>query len=132
MTNSLKPPITPCIKEFIESDEYLTDENCYITELSNSNNDSELSIARARVLPGVTTHWHKLIDTAERYIIMEGTADVEIGDLPISQVKTGDVVLIPPMRPQRITNTGRHDLIFLAICTPRFNVDNYIDLEPVE
>ena len=37
-----------------------------------------------------------------------------------SGVKPGDVVIIPPMQRQRITNTGAGDLIFLAICNPRF------------
>jgi oxalate decarboxylase/phosphoglucose isomerase-like protein (cupin superfamily) len=41
----------------------------------------------------------------------------------------GDVVLIPPMCRQRITNTGSEDLIFLAICTPRFSNDVYEDIE---
>ncbi len=34
---------------------------------------------------------------------------------------------------QRITNIGPDDLIFLAICTPRFSNDVYEDLEkPVD
>ena len=41
----------------------------------------------------------------------------------------GDVVLIPPSCPQRITNTGSGDLIFLAICTPRFKQDAYEDID---
>jgi mannose-6-phosphate isomerase-like protein (cupin superfamily) len=26
---------------------------------------------------------------------------------------------------QRVTNTGEEDLVFLAICTPRFRPENY-------
>ena len=46
------------IKKFDLADEYFFDEGCYITEVSNSDDDQQLSIARARVAPGVTTRWH--------------------------------------------------------------------------
>jgi oxalate decarboxylase/phosphoglucose isomerase-like protein (cupin superfamily) len=41
----------------------------------------------------------------------------------------GDVVLIPPSCRQRISNVGEGELIFLAICTPRFTQEAYEDLE---
>ena len=109
--------------------EFYTDEKCFITELSNSSDDNELSIARARVEPGVTTSSHKLINTAERYYIVSGQGSVEVGDLPAEIVEPGDVVIIPPMVKQRITNSGAVDLIFLALCTPRFITDAYIEVK---
>ncbi len=118
------------IKPHDLSKEFYTDEGCYITELSNTSDDPQASIARARVVPGVTTRWHRLSDTAERYVILEGTGRVEVGQLPPTQVHAGDVVLIPPLCRQRITNTGTDDLIFLAICTPRFTNAAYEDIEP--
>jgi mannose-6-phosphate isomerase-like protein (cupin superfamily) len=39
------------------------------------------------------------------------------------------VVLIPPAGRQRITNCGAGDLLFLAICTPPFQPENYEDIE---
>ncbi|MEA2093868.1 MAG: glucose-6-phosphate isomerase family protein, partial [Pseudomonadota bacterium] len=54
---------------------------------------------------------------------------MEVGELAPQEVKAGDVVLIPPMCRQRITNTGAEDLIFLAICTPRFSNEVYEDIE---
>ena len=36
-----------------EADEYYFDEGCFILELSNSAADPDVSIARARVKPGV-------------------------------------------------------------------------------
>lgn len=108
------------------ADEYFFDvEGCYITELSNSNDDPALSIARARVEPGVTTRWHRLANTIERYCILSGIGIVEIGVSFPMKVCAGDVVIIPPMERQRITNSGEEDLVFLAICTPRFEVHNY-------
>ena len=110
-------------------DEYLTSEGCYITEVSNSADDSAVSIARARLEPGKTTRWHRLSGTAERYVILVGCGRVEVGSLPPADVAVGDVVLIPPLCRQRITNTGTDDLIFLAICTPRFSDDAYEDID---
>lgn len=110
--------------------EWYTAERCHISEWSNSADDPEVSIARARVTPGVTTRWHRLAETAERYCILDGAGRVELADLPPQDVAAGDVVLIPPGCPQRITNTGSEDLLFLAICTPRFTPEVYEDLEP--
>ncbi|MGB5278664.1 MAG: cupin domain-containing protein [Gammaproteobacteria bacterium] len=109
-------------------DEFYTSEGCFITELSNSSEDPDASIARARVKPGVTTRWHRLHNTIERYVIVEGCGRVEIGDLPPTDVSVGDVVLIPPMCRQRITNAGSEDLVFLAVCTPRFRDQAYEEM----
>ena len=111
------------------SKEFYTRERCYITELSNTPDDPDASIALARVASGVTTRWHRLRGTFERYYIVNGRGRVEIGKLPPQEVSAGAIVLIPPMCSQRITNTGSEDLVFLAICTPRFTDDDYEDLE---
>ena len=110
--------------------EFLTDEGCFITELSNVPEDAEASIARARVLPGVTTRWHQLNGTAERYVILSGTGRVEVRELPAQEVAPNDFVLIPPGCRQRITCTSAEDLVFLAICTPRFRPEAYEDIDP--
>tara|TARA_R110001599_G_scaffold353459_1_gene592618 strand:+ start:333179 stop:333550 length:372 start_codon:yes stop_codon:yes gene_type:complete len=110
-------------------EEFYTSEQCHITELSNSIDDPEVSIARARVAQGVTTRWHRLSATSERYYILSGQGRVEIGELTQHKVSAGDIVLIPPMCRQRIANVGEGDLVFLAICTPPFSNDAYEDLE---
>lgn len=109
--------------------EFYFEEGCYITELANSSDDPELSVARARVLPGVTTRWHRLRGTTERYVMLEGRGRVEVGEEPAREVGPGEVVRIPPMCRQRITNIGKGDLVFLAICTPRFRRENYEDVD---
>ena len=111
------------------SKETYTQEGCYITELHNIPDDPAASIARARVEPGVTTRWHRLNNTAERYHIVQGKGLMEVGQLPPQEVNPGDIVLIPPMCRQRITNTGPEDLVFLAVCTPRFVSDVYEEVE---
>jgi mannose-6-phosphate isomerase-like protein (cupin superfamily) len=119
----------PKIHRAKESDEYYTEERCHILELSNSASDPGLSIARARVEPGVTTALHRVIDTVERYVILSGSGRVEIEGLNPTDVGQYDVVNIPRGATQRISNTAKSDLIFLAICTPRFEQGNYKQLE---
>ena len=109
--------------------EYYTEERCHINELSNSALDPAVSIAEARVEPGVTTRWHQVLGTTERYVMLSGEGVVEVGQLAPTPVKPGAVVLIPPGCRQRLTNTGTADLVFLAICSPRFEQRNYRDVE---
>lgn len=109
--------------------EYYFKEGCHITEWWNSPADEEASIARARVGAGVTTRLHRLDGVTERYVILEGEGRVEIGGLAPEEVGPGDVVVIPPGIRQRITNTGSSELVFLAICTPRFTPGVYEDLD---
>ena len=109
--------------------EFYTPERCYIIELSNSPDDPAVSIARARVAPGVTTRWHRVVGTTERYVMIAGRGRVEVGDSAPQEVSPGDVVLIPPSCRQRIANVGDDDLVFLAVCTPRFRPEAYEDVE---
>jgi mannose-6-phosphate isomerase-like protein (cupin superfamily) len=117
------------IKHLMLNTEFYTQEGCYITEVSNTPDDPGLSIARARVEPGVTTRWHRLHGITERYYIIQGKGIMEVGKLPPREVVAGDVVLIPPACRQRITNNGTDDLLFLAVCTPRFCIDAYEDVD---
>ena len=116
------------VEHFKPGTEFYTEERCYITELHNSGDSS---IASARVKPGVTTALHSLRETFEQYVILEGEGEVEVGDNPATKVIPLDVVNIPPDTPQRITNTGDSDLIFLCICTPGFMQERYRNLEPL-
>lgn len=109
--------------------EFATDERCFIVEVANDTGDPQLSIARARVEPGVTTAWHRLDGIDERYLIVSGHGQVEVGDLQPALVGPGDVVRIPAGVAQRITNSGDQQLIFYAMCTPRFDASSYISLE---
>ena len=108
--------------------EFWTDERCHIRELSNGDHDPEVSVAQARVEPGVTTSWHRLDGITERYCILSGQGRVEVGELPAQTVGPGDLVLIPAGCRQRIHNAGDSDLIFLAICSPRFRREAYRNL----
>ncbi len=104
--------------------EVYTRERCYISELLNSPSHPEVSVARARVRPGVTTELHHL-GVAEWYVIEQGFGMMQVGRNAPFPVGPGAIVAIPQHVLQRIRNTGDTDLIFLCICAPRFTFDCY-------
>lgn len=108
--------------------EFYTQERCHITELMNSPLSPDVSLALARVEPGVTTQLHHLAGIAERYVLREGEGRVEVdGETQI--VRAGDQVVIAAGAAQRITNVGTGDLLFYCVCTPRFAPQAYVSLE---
>ena len=110
--------------------EYLTPERCFIFEnWGVSTGDKKVSIARARVEPGVTTKPHHLEGIQEIYLITKGRGKVQIGDLEPAEVAQGDVVVIPAGLSQSITNIGVTDLIFYCICAPAFTENRYHEEE---
>ena len=117
------------IEHFRPHTEFYTEELCHIVELHNTASDAGCSIARARVEPGVSTRLHSVRGTSERYVILAGQGSVEVDGQAAVAVGPLAVVNIPAGVPQRITNTGTRDLVFLCICTPRFEMRNYLDLE---
>lgn len=117
------------VRKASAAQEYSTPERCHIIEVANDDGDDRVSIARARVEPGVTTAWHRLDGIGERYIIVSGHGRAEVGDNQPMDVEPGDVVRIAPGVAQRITNTADTDLVFYAICSPRFRQDRYVGLE---
>ncbi len=76
------------------------------------------------------TRLHRLTGITERYFILAGQGSAEVSDQTPQSVTAGDVVYIPADCPQRIRNTGQDDLIFLAVCAPRFVSSAYEDIDP--
>lgn len=107
--------------------EFSTTERCHITELINQADHADVSLAQARVEPGITTRWHT-VEAREIYYILQGNGRAEVGE-DTWPVGPGDAVSIPPLVRQRIANTGTTDLVFLCICTPRFTPEGYHELE---
>lgn len=108
--------------------EYFFKEGCFIEEWHNSSCDEDCSVARVRVEGDKQTKLHELKNTTERYIILEGSADVTVAN-ETWFVTTGDVVVIPAGVAQKIRNLEKSDLLFLAVCSPRFQEENYIELK---
>jgi mannose-6-phosphate isomerase-like protein (cupin superfamily) len=118
------------IRPFRPEAEFYLDEGCYIVELHNTDADADCSVARARVEPGVMTELHCIRGIVERYVIVAGRGEVEIDGQPPATVAPLDVVTIPAGVSQRIRNSGDSDLVFLCICTPRFDAAKYVQLTP--
>lgn len=116
------------IQSYQQEKEYFFILGCHINELFNHSDDPNVSIARVRVLPRVSTNWYQLTATTKRYVILEGQGDVELGDEAPHRIFTGDVVLISANILQQITNTGHVDLVFLANFSSRFLAANYAQL----
>jgi mannose-6-phosphate isomerase-like protein (cupin superfamily) len=108
--------------------EIWTIERCYITELVNTARQPEVSLARTRVEPGVTTQLHQL-SVHEWYVIESGHGLMRVGDEAPYPVGPGDTITIAKHTAQQITNTGDEDLRFLCICTPKFSQECYTSLE---
>ena len=127
------------IRFYRDSTPNYIEERCVVRELSNNDADPAVSIAEATVAPGVSTRWHRLQDTVERYVLIAGTGQVEVvcsdsgsdevRAITAETVSVGDVVIIPRNALQRIHNRGSESLVFLAICSPRFTFDAYHDAE---
>jgi len=97
-------------------------ERCSIAENFSTE---ELSVAQARVKPGVTTLSHRLEGVNEIYLIISGKGQVDVGDLKPTKVTKGDLIVIPAGASQRISNIGKTDLVFYCICTPKFTAECY-------
>lgn len=109
-------------------EEFWTEERCFIVELMNDPAEPGVSLALARVEPGVTTRLHRLDGIIERYVVRNGRGIAEVGGAR-QRLEAGDQMIIPAGATQRISNDGDTDLEFYCVCTPRFQEDRYVDLE---
>jgi mannose-6-phosphate isomerase-like protein (cupin superfamily) len=121
--------LKPHVERPQPSAEHATPERCRILESWNVASDPDVSIARARVAPGVTTRLHRLAGVTERYLVVEGSGRVAVGSDILQDIAPGDVVIIPPGVTQQVTNIGAGDLLFYCICTPRFTPACYEALD---
>jgi len=116
----------PRIVKAHDSKETLTSERCFVAENYSAD---DISVAQARVKPGITTVSHHLEGVNEIYMIVSGEGQVDIGELPSTKVNAGDLVVIPAGTSQRISNIGENDLIVYCVCTPKFTSQSYHDHE---
>jgi mannose-6-phosphate isomerase-like protein (cupin superfamily) len=109
-------------------EEFWTGERCFIRELINAESIPDFSLADSRVEPGVATELHSL-SVREWYYISQGSGLMEVDGGPQIEVGPGDTVEIPAGVSQRITNTGKDDLLLQCVCLPRFTPACYKSLE---
>jgi mannose-6-phosphate isomerase-like protein (cupin superfamily) len=108
--------------------EVYTSERCYIAEVLNSPEYPEVSVAQARVSPGITTRLHA-VSVIEWYVIHSGNGRMFLGDSEPFDVRQGSVIMIPAGAAQKIENSGNTDLVFSCVCAPRWTTECYSELE---
>ena len=81
------------------------------------------SLAEALVEPGAITALHLHRETEELYFILEGSAQMTLGERQFA-VSAGDTICIEPGTPHRIRNTGAGRLRILCSCTPAYRDDD--------
>ena len=111
--------------------EFWTGERCYITELLNDATSPDVSLAIARIEPGVRTQLHSLTGIEEIYIVRAGRGVIEVDGVE-QELAAGDQAIVPASAAQRITNTGDDDLRCYCLCRPRFRPGCYVDMEGSE
>jgi mannose-6-phosphate isomerase-like protein (cupin superfamily) len=86
------------------------------------------SVAHVLIPPGKASllHFHPVAE--ESYYILKGKARIRIGEEE-STVTPGQIVLISPGRPHKISNIGEDGLEFLATCVPAWEPENTVLLE---
>ncbi len=113
------------IRELKECEEFVAGDNCMLREILHPDKAGlklRYSLAHAVVKPGDTTWKHRL-RTSEVYYIIEGEGIMHIDD-EAAPVHPGSTVYIPPMATQCIHNSGKTDLVFLAIVDPAWRKED--------
>jgi len=81
------------------------------------------SLAEAALDPGAETQRHYHARTEELYVLVEGSAEMEL-DGERQDVWPGDAILIPPGARHQIRNRGEGELRFLCCCAPPYSDDD--------
>lgn len=113
------------IRNLKDCAEFISGDGCVLREILHPDKmDLKLgySLAHAIVHPGDITKPHRL-KTSEVYTIIEGEGVMHI-DEETALVRAGATVYIPPMAVQFIENSGKKDLVFLAIVDPAWRLED--------
>ena len=109
---------------------FITADGSEIRELLAHRNSCirKQSLAEARLAIGgaTTPHFHE--HTEEIYYILQGVAEMTIGDQK-QQVGPGDAIGIPPGAVHTILNSGQEELRFLCCCAPPYEHEDTILVE---
>jgi mannose-6-phosphate isomerase-like protein (cupin superfamily) len=113
------------IRNLKDCAEFISGDGCVLREILHPDKmDLKLgySLAHAIVRPGDVTLPHRL-KTSEVYYIIEGEGIMHI-DEETALARAGDTIYIPPKAVQFIRNSGKTDLVFLAIVDPAWRLED--------
>lgn len=117
------------IKNLQHCPEFIAGDKTVLRELlhpDKANVKCRYSLAHATVKPKEISAPHAL-KTTEVYYILEGEGIMNINE-ESANVRTGDMIYIPPNARQFITNSGNRDLKFLCIVDPAWKSEDEIIL----
>lgn len=87
------------------------------------------SLAKVSIPPGKASQAHYHRKSEESYLILSGTAALEING-QLYTLNTGEAILIEPDEVHKISNFEDQDLVFLAVCVPAWHQDDSFDINP--
>jgi mannose-6-phosphate isomerase-like protein (cupin superfamily) len=104
---------------------FITKDGSEIRELLGHRNSCirNQTLAEARLPAGGSTTPHHHIRTEEIYFLLEGRADMRVGN-EVQAVGPGDAIAIPPGKSHQITNIGPGILRLLCCCAPGYENDD--------
>jgi|TARA_B110000240_G_C13490961_1_gene449583 mannose-6-phosphate isomerase-like protein (cupin superfamily) len=110
---------------------YITKDGSRIRELMHPDAHSNInqSLAEATVPAGIQTELHLHKKSEEIYHITQGEGLMSLGDQQFL-VNVGDTVCIPTNTAHKISNVGKHDLVFLCACSPAYTHDDTVIIHP--
>jgi mannose-6-phosphate isomerase-like protein (cupin superfamily) len=85
------------------------------------------SLAHAKLYAGAASALHQL-KSSEVYYVLKGRGRMEI-DGEVQEVKSGDMIYIPPEARQRIIALEEEDLEFLCIVDPAWQEEDEVILD---
>lgn len=116
------------IKHEKDCEEIIANDGCRLREFLHPVRDLEAkisySMAIAYVDPGKATYRHYLRQS-EVYYIIEGIGNMHVGE-ESREVHSGDTVYVPPEKEQWIENIGQNVLVFIALVSPPWRLEDDI------
>lgn len=94
---------------------------------TNTGGIENHSLAKVTLPPGKKSvpHYHKI--STESYMILSGTATLQI-DQHRATLNPGEGALIAPLEVHQITNQTNEDVVFLAVCVPAWQPDDSYEI----
>jgi mannose-6-phosphate isomerase-like protein (cupin superfamily) len=86
------------------------------------------SVAEVLIPPGKSSRRHYHPQAEKTYYVIQGTGLLQIDDAS-STISSGDAILIPAQRANKVFNRGDEDLLLIVICVPAWEPSDTVWLE---
>jgi quercetin dioxygenase-like cupin family protein len=88
------------------------------TDLAKQLESSALAARLWRLRPGQASTWHRHLEQAELYLVLEGTGRIRIDDESLT-LEPLSAVLVEPRTLRQVFNDTDADALWLVVGTPR-------------